>query len=58
MTSSAPGTVETPLTAKYASRYPTITPDRSAEALLAVIDGLTTDDTGSFWDWKGARVPW
>lgn len=53
-----PGTVETPLTAKYASRYPTITPDRSAEALLAVIDGLTADDTGSFWDWKGARVPW
>ena len=53
-----PGTVETPLTAKYASRYPTITPHRSAEALLAVIDGLTTDDTGSFWDWKGARVPW
>ncbi|QBX35745.1 SDR family NAD(P)-dependent oxidoreductase [Paracoccus liaowanqingii] len=53
-----PGTVETPLTAKYAARYPTITPDRSAEALLAVIDGLTPEDTGSFWDWKGARVPW
>lgn len=53
-----PGTVETPLTRKYAARYPTITTDHSAEALLAVIDRLTPDDTGSFWDWKGARVPW
>jgi len=53
-----PGTVETPLTAKYAARYPTITPDRSAEALLAVIEGLTPQDSGSFWDWKGNRVPW
>ncbi|MBU2956242.1 SDR family NAD(P)-dependent oxidoreductase [Paracoccus sp. 1_MG-2023] len=53
-----PGTVETPLTAKYAARHPTITPDRSAEALLGVIEGLTPEDTGSFWDWKGQRVPW
>lgn len=53
-----PGTVETPLTRKYAARYPTITTDHSAEALLAVIDRLTPDDTGSFWDWKGTRVPW
>jgi len=53
-----PGTVATPLTAKYAARHPTITPERSAEALMAVIDRLTPEDTGSFWDWKGARVPW
>ena len=53
-----PGTVETPLTAKYAARYPTITPDRSAEALLSVIDRLTPEDSGSFHDWKGERVPW
>ncbi|WP_331498078.1 SDR family NAD(P)-dependent oxidoreductase [Paracoccus sediminilitoris] len=53
-----PGTVETPLTARYAARYPTITPDDSARALLAVIDSLTPDDTGSFRDWKGQVVPW
>lgn len=53
-----PGTVETPLTAKYASRYPTITPERSAEALLSVIDTLTPEDTGSFRDWTGQVVPW
>ena len=53
-----PGTVETGLSARYAKRYPTIPPARSARALLDVIDGLTPADTGTFWDWKGARVAW
>lgn len=53
-----PGTVETALTEKYAASYPTITPDRSAEALLQVIAGLSPAESGSFWDWKGARVEW
>lgn len=53
-----PGTVATPLTAKYAGRHPTITPDERARALLGVIQGLTPDDSGSFRDWKGQIVPW
>lgn len=53
-----PGTVATPLTAKYAGRHPTITPDESARALLGVIEGLAPEDTGSFRDWKGQIVPW
>ncbi|MGZ3217847.1 SDR family NAD(P)-dependent oxidoreductase [Paracoccus sp. T5] len=53
-----PGTVQTPLTAKYAARHPTITPDRSAAALLEVVARLRPEDTGSFWDWKGQPVPW
>ncbi|MGR3402661.1 MAG: C factor, cell signaling protein, partial [Paracoccus sp. (in: a-proteobacteria)] len=53
-----PGTVETPLTAKYAARYRTITPDHSARALLDVIAGLTARDSGGFRDWKGEVVPW
>lgn len=53
-----PGTVATPLTQAYADRHPTITPQRSALALLAVIDRLTPQDNGSFWDWRGERVPW
>lgn len=53
-----PGTVETRLTDDYADRYPTISPEASAQALLAVIDRLTPDDNGSFWDWKGQRVEW
>jgi NAD(P)-dependent dehydrogenase (short-subunit alcohol dehydrogenase family) len=53
-----PGTVKTTLTRDYAARHPTISPRQSAEALLAVIDRLTPEDNGSFWDWKGERVEW
>lgn len=53
-----PGTVETSLTRKYAGRYPTITSERSARALLDVIGALTPRDSGGFFDWKGAAVPW
>lgn len=53
-----PGTVETPLTEKYADRYPTIPAHRSARALLDVIADRTAKDSGSFWDWQGQPVPW
>ncbi|MEL6519590.1 MAG: SDR family NAD(P)-dependent oxidoreductase [Pseudomonadota bacterium] len=53
-----PGTVATPFTEKYLSRYPSVSPDQAANNLLTVIDGLTTDQTGQFFDWKGATVPW
>lgn len=53
-----PGTVETPLTEKYAKGHPTVTAQEAAVNLLSVIDGLTTTDTGQFYDWAGKRVPW
>lgn len=53
-----PGTVATPLSAAYAARHPTISAARSAGALMAVIEALTPEDTGGFFDWKGLRVPW
>ena len=53
-----PGTVQTSLTAKYAKGHPTVAPQEAAQNLLAVLDGLTPDDTGLFFDWKGERVPW
>lgn len=53
-----PGTVATPLTADYAARHPTISPAQSAAALLDVMAGLGTADSGSFWDWKGQRIAW
>ena len=53
-----PGTVATDLSAPYAGRHPTITPQRSAQALLAVLARLTPAETGTFWDWKGERVEW
>lgn len=53
-----PGTVETEFTAKYASAYPTVPPTQAAENLLSVLEGLTSQDTGLFYDWAGKRVPW
>src|SRR6056297_1143420 len=53
-----PGTVETALTARYARGHPTVTPDTAAANLLSVLDGLTPDDTGRFFDWAGTPVPW
>ncbi|WP_089276537.1 SDR family NAD(P)-dependent oxidoreductase [Antarctobacter heliothermus] len=53
-----PGTVETAFTAKYASRYPTVTAEHAAERLVAVISGLTAKDTGKFLDYAGQEIPW
>lgn len=53
-----PGTVATPLTAKYAGGHPTVTPEEAAANLLAVIDGLSPAQTGLFFDWAGKAVPW
>ncbi len=53
-----PGTVATPLTAKYAGGRETHTPDEAAKDLLSVLEGLGPQDTGSFFDWSGKPVPW
>src|SRR6056297_283783 len=53
-----PGTVATALTARYARGHPTVTPDTAAANLLSVLEGLTPDDTGRFFDWAGTPVPW
>ncbi|MFN6979864.1 MAG: C factor, cell signaling protein, partial [Gemmobacter sp.] len=53
-----PGTVETALGPQYRAGHPAITPAQSAAALLAVLGRLTPADTGGFFDWQGARIPW
>ncbi len=53
-----PGTVDTPLTEKYAGGHKTVTPSEAAENLLDVLAGLTPKDTGGFFDWAGKAVPW
>ena len=52
-----PGTVETPFTAAYPG-HDKVSPQRAAENLLAVIGGLTAQDTGRFLDWAGEEIPW
>ena len=53
-----PGTVATPLTQKYAGNHPTVTPDQAATNLMSVLEGLTPDQTGGFFDWQGKTIPW
>ncbi|WP_424972898.1 SDR family oxidoreductase [Dinoroseobacter sp. S76] len=53
-----PGTVATPFTAKYLGRHPAVPPAEAAANLVRVVDGLSAADTGRFFDWSGAEVPW
>lgn len=53
-----PGTVETDLTAVHGAGHDKVTPDQAAANLLGVLDGLTPEDTGLFFDWQGKRVEW
>lgn len=53
-----PGTVETKFTEKYVGNHPTVPPSQAAANLLSVIDGLTPEQTGGFFDWQGKVVPW
>ena len=53
-----PGTVATRFTEKYLSRHPSVAPETAAANLLNVMDGLTVDQTGLFFDWAGKPIPW
>ena len=53
-----PGTVKTAFTEKYLGRHPAVTPSESAQNLLRVLDGLTPQDSGGFFDWQGKVIPW
>ena len=53
-----PGTVETEFTRAYAGRHRTVPPEEAAQNLLNVIDGLSPDDSGGFFDYAGRAIPW
>ncbi len=53
-----PGTVETPFTAKYAGRHKTVPASEAASNLVDVIEGLTSAQTGGFFDYAGKEIPW
>ena len=52
-----PGTVATSFTEAYPGhqKVPAV---EAAENLLSVLDGLTPEHTGGFFDWAGKPVPW
>ncbi len=56
-----PGTTDTGLSEPFQSRVPEgklFTPDFAAGKLLDVIDGAGIDDSGRFFAWDGAAIPW
>ena len=53
-----PGTVATPFTKKYLGRHPSVPPDEAAGNLIGVMDGLTVQNTGGFFDYAAKEVPW
>ena len=53
-----PGTVETPFTAKYAAAHKTVPANTAAGNLLSVIEGLTTAQSGGFFDYAGREIVW
>ena len=54
-----PGTVATSLSAPFAATgLEAHTPVQAAAHLLAVVDRLTVEGNGGFFDWRGQPVPW
>lgn len=52
-----PGTVDTPFTRGYPAHKKVSAAD-AAVNLISVMDNLTADQTGGFFDWAGEVVPW
>lgn len=55
-----PGTVDTGLSQPFQRAVPDgklFTPDKSARAMLSVLDGLAANDSGRQFAWDGARIP-
>ena len=54
-----PGTVATPLSAPFTATGLVVhTPVQAAAHLIGVVDSLTSQATGGFFDWRGQPVPW
>ena len=54
-----PGTVATALSAPFAATGLEVhTPAEASRHLLAVVDNLTVEANGGFFDWRGQPVPW
>lgn len=52
-----PGTVTTAFTKNYRN-HASVPPQDAAANLINVLDGLTREQTGQFFDWAGKPVPW
>ena len=53
-----PGTVATKFSANYTARHPTQTPENAAQRMAQVIEKMTPQDRGQFFDWAGKSIEW
>ncbi|MFD1341548.1 SDR family NAD(P)-dependent oxidoreductase [Litorisediminicola beolgyonensis] len=53
-----PGTVETRFTADYQDSHPTVTPETAAARLVDLLEQLTPEHTGRFFDYAFEEIPW
>ena len=56
-----PGTVHSELSAPFAGRLPAgrvFEPEQSVDYLRTVVARLQAADSGTFWAWDGAAIPW
>ncbi|MEL7107260.1 MAG: SDR family NAD(P)-dependent oxidoreductase [Pseudomonadota bacterium] len=53
-----PGTVATDFTAKYAGRHKTVPPSEAAANLVDVVTRAGPEQSGGFYDYAFAEVPW
>lgn len=53
-----PGTVATSLSDPFSKNRERFTPEQSAEKMLKVLDGLSSEDNGSFFAYDGSAIPW
>lgn len=53
-----PGTVSSELSAPYSGGHDVITPEVSAQGLLATLDGLTAQPGAQFFDYRGQSISW
>ena len=53
-----PGTVATSFTQGYDPKHGKVTPEEAARNLCDVMERLTPDQSGGFYDYAGADIPW
>ncbi|MDG3043106.1 SDR family NAD(P)-dependent oxidoreductase [Roseicyclus marinus] len=53
-----PGTVATSFTEGYDPKHGKVTPEAAAANLCDVMERLTPDQSGGFFDYAGAEIPW
>ena len=53
-----PGTVATKFSANYTARHPTQTPENAAQHMAQVIEAMTPQNSGQFFDWAGKSIEW